>query len=109
MLGEWKIDDQGQTLPAMKQPGAFPNFFTINGKNYPETETITAKVGDRIRFRFVGSEPFVHPMHIRGGPFEIVETDGVPTPEAARLVKDTVLVGPGERFDVEWTALEPGT
>jgi FtsP/CotA-like multicopper oxidase with cupredoxin domain len=108
VLGEWKIDDQGQTLPAMNQAGAFPNFFTINGKSYPETETIMATVGDRIRFRFVGSGQFIHPMHIHGGPFEIVETDGNLVPEGARLTKDTVLVGPGERYDVEWTALQLG-
>lgn len=108
LLGEWKIDDQGQTLPAMNQAEVLPNFFTINGKSYPATETVNAKVGDRIRFRFIGSGQFIHPMHIHGGPFEIVETDGNPVPEGARLMKDTVLVGPGERYDVEWTALKPG-
>lgn len=108
LLGEWKIDAQGQTLPAMNQPEVLPNFFTINGKSYPATETVSAKVGDRIRFRFIGSGQFIHPMHIHGGPFEIVETDGNPVPEGARLTKDTVLIGPGERYDVEWTALKPG-
>lgn len=107
-LGEWKVDSNGQTLPAMDQPQAMPNYFTINGKSYPETDTIQAKVGDRIRIRFIGSGQFIHPMHIHGGPFEIVETDGNPVPEGARLTKDTVLVGPGERYDVEWTALKPG-
>ncbi len=24
---------------------------------------------------------FIHPMHIHGGPFEVVATDGVPVPE----------------------------
>ncbi len=108
LLGEWKIDDAGQTLPAMNQPDVMPNFFTINGKSYPATETIKANVGDRIRLRFIGSGQFVHPMHVHGGPFEIVETDGNPVPPDARLLKDTVLVGPGERYDVEWVAQRPG-
>ena len=47
-------------------------------------------------------------MHIHGGPFVIVETDGYPVPEGARLLKDTVLVGAGERYDVIWEALRPG-
>jgi FtsP/CotA-like multicopper oxidase with cupredoxin domain len=47
-------------------------------------------------------------MHIHGGPFEIIGTDGNPVPESAQLKKDTVLVGPGERYDVVWTAHEPG-
>ena len=106
-LGEWRVAD-GQTFPAMEFDGMLPNFFTINGKSYPATETVKAKVGERIRFRFIGSGQFIHPMHIHGGPFEIVATDGNPVPEGARLTKDTVLVGPGERYDVVWTAREPG-
>ena len=106
-LGEWTVQN-GQNVPSMNQPGAFPNYFTINGKSYPSTETIQAKVGDRIRIRFIGTGQMIHPMHIHGGPFEIIATDGNPVPAGARLTKDTVLVGPGERYDVVWTALKPG-
>jgi len=48
-------------------------------------------------------------MHVHGGPFTVVATDGDPVPAAARLTKDTVLVGPGERYDIVWTAQEKGT
>jgi manganese oxidase len=37
-----------------------------------------------------------------------VATDGYPVPEGARLTKETVLIGPGERYDVVWTAQSPG-
>jgi FtsP/CotA-like multicopper oxidase with cupredoxin domain len=107
-LQEW-LERDGYTYPAMTMEGALPNYFTINGKSYPETETINMKVGERLRIRFVGSNNnFVHPMHVHGGPFEIVETDGNPVPAEARLLKDTVNVGPGERYDVIWEAREPG-
>lgn len=106
-LGEWRVVD-GQTYPAMDFDGMLPNYFTINGKSYPATETIQAKVGDRILIRFIGTGQFIHPMHIHGGPFKIVATDGYPVPEGAQLTKDTILVGPGERYDVVWTAQEPG-
>jgi manganese oxidase len=46
---------------------------------------------------------------LHGGPFEIVEIDGFPMPCGARLTKDTVNVGPGERYAVVWQAREPGT
>lgn len=89
--------------------GGQPNFFTINGKAYPATKTVPATVGDRIRFRFIGANSgFIRAMHIHGGPFEIVATDGAPVPESARIQKDTVNVAPGERYDVIWTAREPG-
>jgi FtsP/CotA-like multicopper oxidase with cupredoxin domain len=107
-LQEW-LEREGYTYPAMLMEGGLPNFFTINGKAYPETEPIRMRVGERVRVRFVGSHNnFVHPMHIHGGPFEIVETDGNPVPEGARLLKDTINVGPGERWDVVWTARRPG-
>lgn len=107
-LQEWTVRG-GYTFPGMPMEGLFPNFFTINGKSYPSTDTITAKVGDKIRFRFIGTNnSFIHPMHIHGGPFTIVETDGNPVPEGARLEKDVINVGPGERYDVIWTAREPG-
>ncbi|MBX6324283.1 MAG: copper oxidase, partial [Rhodospirillaceae bacterium] len=106
-LGEWRVAG-GRTYPAMDYDGMLPNFFTINGKSYPATEVVKARVGERLLFRFIGTGQFVHPMHIHGGPFEIVATDGNPVPEGARLRKDTVLVGPGERYDVVWTARRPG-
>lgn len=106
-LQEWTVR-AGWTFPAMPMEGLLPNFFTINGKAWPATETIRVRVGDQVRVRFIGSGAFAHPMHIHGGPFEIVATDGNPVAPGARLTKDTVNVSPGERYDVLWTARQPG-
>jgi FtsP/CotA-like multicopper oxidase with cupredoxin domain len=107
-LQEWLVKN-GYTFPAMPMDGMMPNFFTINGKAYPATETVRLKVGERLLVRFIGSSSgFIHPMHIHGGPFTIVATDGYPVPDSARVTKDTVNVGPGERYDVIWNAREPG-
>jgi FtsP/CotA-like multicopper oxidase with cupredoxin domain len=103
-LGEWTVR-KGQTYPAMPMEGLLPNFFTINGKSYPSTETINMKLGERLLVRFIGtSSGFVHPMHIHGGPFRIVATDGTPIPTSAQMEKDTLQVAPGERYDVIWQA-----
>jgi manganese oxidase len=107
-LQEW-LEREGYTYPAMPMEGALPNFFTINGKAYPATETVRMRVGERLLVRFIGSSSaFVHPMHIHGGPFEVVAIDGYPVPAGARVLQDTVNVGPGQRFDVVWEAREPG-
>jgi FtsP/CotA-like multicopper oxidase with cupredoxin domain len=107
-LQEWN-EREGYTYPAMPMEGTLPNFFTINGKAYPDTETVRMQVGEDLLVRFIGtSSAFIHPMHIHGGPFTVIAADGVPIPEAARYEKDTINVGPGERFDVIWTAREPG-
>ena len=107
-LQEW-LYQNGYTFPAMPMDGMQPNFFTINGKAYPSTEPLRMRVGEKLLVRYIGSQSgFVHPMHIHGGPFSIVATDGVPVAESARMTKDTVNVGPGERYDVIWEAREPG-
>lgn len=107
MLSEWRVTN-GETYAAMPMMGMEPNYFTINGKAFPATETINVKVGQRVRLRLMGIGQFVHPMHLHGMPFKIVATDGYDVPEAAQLTKDTVSVAPGERYDIEFVATEPG-
>lgn len=107
LLAEHRVEAD-QVLPAMDFEGMLPNYFTINGKSYPATDVVRVKVGDRVRLRLIGAGQFIHPMHVHGGAFEIIGTDGNPVPDSARLHKDTVLVGPGERYDVLWTARRPG-
>jgi len=107
LLSEWRVVD-GQTYPAMPMAGAEPNYFTINGKAFPATETINVKVGQRVRIRYINAGQLVHPMHTHGTAFQIVATDGHPVPAAAQLTKDTVAVAPGERYDIEFIATEPG-
>jgi FtsP/CotA-like multicopper oxidase with cupredoxin domain len=107
-LQEW-LQREGLTYPAMLMEGALPNYFTINGKSYPSTETVKMKVGETIKLRFIGSNNnFVHPMHVHGGPFTVVALDGQTLKESARYEADTVNVGPGQRYDVIWPARRPG-
>jgi manganese oxidase len=103
------LEREGYSWPSMPMEGGLPNYFTINGKAYPETETVRLRVGETLLVRFIGTNSgFIHPMHIHGGPFRIVETDGNPVPPEGQWVKDTVNVSPGERYDVLWEAREPG-
>jgi uncharacterized membrane protein len=107
-LQEWLMRE-GLTFPAMPMDGGQPNYFTINGRAYPSTDTIRMKVGETLKVRFIGTNNgFIHPMHIHGGPFEVVARDGETIPESARFLADTVNVGPGQRYDVVWQARRPG-
>jgi FtsP/CotA-like multicopper oxidase with cupredoxin domain len=106
-LQEW-LNRDGLTYPAMIMEGALPNYFTINGKAYPATDTIHVRVGQRIRFRIIGTNNnFIHPMHMHGGPFTVVARDGIPLGTAG-FQADVVNVGPGQRYDVIWPARVPG-
>lgn len=66
-------------------------------------------VRQTVKLRFIGSSNnFIHPMHIHGGTFEVVALDGEMLPQQARYLADMVNVGPGQRYDVIWTARRPG-
>ena len=109
MLSEWTIGPDGETYPTMPMAGAEPNYFTINGKSFPETQSVTVKVGDVVRLRLAAIGQFTHPMHLHGASFKVVAVDGYPVPEAAQLTRDTIAVNPGERYDIEFKATNPGT
>jgi len=107
-LQEWLMRE-GITYPAMPMEGGMPNYFTINGRAYPSTDTIHMKIGETLKVRFIGSNSgFIHPMHIHGGPFEVVARDGETLSPSARFMADTINVGPGQRYDVIWKARKAG-
>ncbi|MBA3319746.1 MAG: multicopper oxidase domain-containing protein [Gemmatimonadales bacterium] len=108
LLQEWLLRE-GLTYPAMPMDGAQPNYFTINGRAYPATDTIRMSAGETLKVRFIGSNNgFIHPMHVHGGPFQVVALDGQTLQPSARYEADVVNVAPGQRYDVIWTARQPG-
>ena len=108
LLAEWNLDPaSGATRPPMEMEGVLPNYFTINGKSFPATETIKVRRGQRVLLRLVGAGQFTHPMHLHGTDFRIVAKDGHPVSGAPQAA-DVVQVAPGERYDIAFTATEPG-
>jgi FtsP/CotA-like multicopper oxidase with cupredoxin domain len=80
--------------------------FTINGKGFPATPAYTAKLGERVRFRFMNEGLMVHPIHLHGLTFEVFARDGYPLPQP--FLCDTITVAPGERWDAIVVADSPG-
>ena len=79
---------------------------TLNGKSFPATAPIKAKLGDWVQIDYFNEGLQVHPMHLHGLPQLVIAKDGFPlaTPYSA----DTVLVAPGERYSVLVHATNPG-
>lgn len=80
--------------------------FLINGKAFPSTEPIFVKTGETLRIRLVNAGEQVHVMHLHGHHFLVTHTDGYLL--TAPYYKDTLLIGPGERYDVYLKADNPG-
>jgi FtsP/CotA-like multicopper oxidase with cupredoxin domain len=80
--------------------------FTINGRGFPATSPIVAKLGDTIAIRFMNEGSMMHPWHLHGMPMHVVARDGYPL--ASPFFCDTLGVNPGERWDVIIKCEEPG-
>jgi plastocyanin len=84
------------------------DMFLLNGKIHEGIPPIAVKEGDKVLIRLINAGTLAHPFHTHGHSFTIVATDGNPVPKAAQLTKDTVLIAPGERYDLAFTADNPG-
>ena len=80
--------------------------FVINGKSYPYTAPLAARVGERVRIRLVGAGDLSHPFHLHGMTFDVVAQDGIPIKQPQTM--DTVLVSAGQTFDLIATPTMPG-
>src|SRR5215207_1750800 len=63
---------------------------------------------ERVLVRLINAGNLPHAIHTHGHSFKIVATDGNDVPEGMALLKDTVLIGPGERYDLELDGNNPG-
>jgi manganese oxidase len=81
--------------------------YTLNGKGFPATEPIVAKLGQKVRIRFMNEGMMIHPMHLHGMPMLVIDKDGYPQPMPWKC--DTLNVAPGERWDVIVDCDNPGT
>jgi manganese oxidase len=80
--------------------------FTINGKEFPYTQPILTKLGDKIRIRYMNEGLMIHPMHLHGIPQLVFAKDGYNLP--VPYLCDTLNIAPGERYDVLVDCTEPG-
>ncbi|MDX1664756.1 MAG: copper oxidase [Candidatus Promineifilaceae bacterium] len=79
---------------------------TINGKSFPYTQPMTAKLGDKIRIRYMNEGLMIHPMHLHGLEQLVFSKDGWNLPQP--YYADTINVAPGERWDVIVDCHTPG-
>lgn len=81
--------------------------FTINGKAYPATEPLAVKEGDRVHLRLINTsnnQTFV--IGLVGHRLQVTHTDGNPLQGPVEV--DAVPIAPAERYDVTFTADNPG-
>lgn len=107
MAHAWKIPP-GATRPDPNAMNDF-NVLTFNGKSFPATAPLHARVGETVRIHLGNMGPMDHhSIHIHGTWFHVVATDGGVVPAAARFPETTTLVPVGATRTIEFVARRPG-
>jgi manganese oxidase len=78
----------------------------LGGFTVPATSPLTAKLGQKLRIRYMNEGLMIHPMHLHGLPQLVFAKDGWNLPQP--YMCDTLNVAPGERWDVLVDCTEPG-
>ena len=86
--------------------GDGPLGYNLNAKSFPATEPILTKRGDWVLIHLANEGSMLHPMHLHGYHFEVVAQDGFPLMQP--YMADTLVIAPGQRFDVLVHAVYPG-
>ena len=87
--------------------GRANTLWTINGEVFPHTPTYVVKEGELIKTRIVNRSLVYHPMHLHGHHVFVLSRNGQPY-KGSPLWLDTVLVEPGETYEVAFRADNPG-
>jgi FtsP/CotA-like multicopper oxidase with cupredoxin domain len=86
--------------------GDGPTGYVLNGKGFPATQPIVASLHDTVLIHLANDGALIHPMHLHGYHFEVIAQDGGVLPEP--YTADTLMVAPGQRFDIVVQADYPG-
>src|SRR5262249_37836297 len=86
--------------------------FTINGRSWPNTERMSAVVGDTVHWRVINASFDTHPMHLHGFYYRV---DSLTGPNVARLGQGepgrmvvTERMSPYSAMNMTWVPERPG-
>ncbi|AWB94710.1 copper oxidase [Agromyces badenianii] len=83
------------------------NFWTINGRMFPDVPMFDVAEGDVVVMHLRNDSGDVHPMHLHGHHVVVLSRDGVAA-SGSPWVVDSLDVRPGEAYDIAFVADNPG-
>ncbi|MGG1552359.1 multicopper oxidase family protein [Paenibacillus ferrarius] len=84
------------------------DLFSINGKSGSLVDQLPVKQGEKVRIRLINAGYLSHQIHLHGHEFKVIATDGQPISNPGVLKDNVINIAPGERYDIEFTANNPG-
>ena len=101
MRGHMGLDARGGPLLEPVYDG-----YAVNGRIYPAIKPLEVKKGDRVKLRLMNvSSATIYYLQLAGHRLTITQTDGNPIKP---VDTDVIRIGMGERYDVMFTADNPG-
>ncbi|MFU1796053.1 multicopper oxidase family protein [Paenibacillus azoreducens] len=85
------------------------DLYTINGKTGDTIDKLMVKEGEKVRIRLINAGYLTHTMHLHGHEFKVVASDGQSLTSPAVITDQGIAIAPGERYDLEFTANNPGS
>jgi len=83
------------------------NFWTINGRMFPDMPMFHVREGDVVVMHLRNDSGDVHPMHLHGHHVVVLARDGAAA-SGSPWVVDSLDVHPGEQYDIAFVADNPG-
>lgn len=104
------MDSSEDSEDSMSMGHSMDNYdiFTINGKSGDAVEPLIVKEGETVRLRLANIGYMSHKFHLHGHDFKVVAIDGQELNEPKEIKDELISIAPGERYDIEFTADNPG-
>ena len=83
------------------------NFWTINGRMFPDVPMFHVREGDLVAMHLRNDSGEVHPMHLHGHHVVVLSRDGIAASGSPWIV-DSLDVHPGESYEIAFVADNPG-
>ena len=99
------LEPPKRLYPQTLSGGMHSPFWTINGQVYPNVEPLVVREDERVRIAYFNRSMMPHPMHLHGHFFKVVNPS---LPQERWIWKDTIIVEPMQRLDIEFHADNPG-
>lgn len=109
VIDEWSdphttvSESESNTLAINSNMGAY-NLYTVNGRSGDSIEPIVVHQGDRVRLRLVHAGNMTQTLYIHSDAYRVTATDGHDINQPQTLSNGLLVIAPGERYDIEFTA-----
>jgi len=100
--GEMPMSD-AEMMPLMY------TIFSANGKTGSAILPLMIKQGEKVRIRLINAGFLSHQLYLQGHEYKIVSTDGQPINNPPLVSGQLLNIAPGERYDIEFVANNPGS